>query len=129
MARYQPADTTDVAQALAQEQAALGATHEACATVLAEAWQLPDWLRAAAATHHTTGGDAAAANQGLQALPDLLALADHLAHRAGMGLWPICGLAPPASAAPSLGLDAAQLDALALSLPDAVAAMAPAAAA
>ena len=46
-----------------------------------------------------------------------------------MGLWPICGMAPPADAAPSLGLDEAQLDALALALPDAVAAMASAPAA
>ena len=128
MARYVPAGTTDAAEALAQEQAALGATHEACATVLAEAWQLPDWLRAAAATHHTAG-DHATTTQGLQALPALLALANHLAHRAGMGLWPICGMAPPADAAPSLGLDEAQLDALALALPDAVAAMAAAPAA
>jgi HD-like signal output (HDOD) protein len=125
MAHYAPADTADPADALAHEQAELGATHEACATVLAQAWQLPDWLQQAVACHHT--GDAAAAGElplrGLQALPTILMLANHLAHRTGMGLWPICGMAPPDSAAPALGLDAARLDALALALPDAVAAM------
>jgi HD-like signal output (HDOD) protein len=123
MAHYTPCDAT-----LAQEQAALGATHEACATVLAQAWQLPDWLQAAVSTHHSAGHADADGRLGLDALPTLLALANHLAHRAGMGLWPICSIAPPAEAAPSLGLDDTQLDAMAQALPDAVAAMAPAAA-
>jgi HD-like signal output (HDOD) protein len=126
MARFVPAEAESVAQALAHEHAEIGATHEAGATVLAQTWQLPDWLQGAVATHHTVQPEAQVEPFGLHAMPALLAVADLAAHRAGLGLWPVCGLPPPPGTLAALGLDDAALDAVVLGLPDTVAGLNPA---
>ena len=118
-----PAPTWDPQAALSHEAAQLGADHEACATLLVQAWQLPGWLALALAGHHSHR--ASDADTGLQALPGLLAVADHAAHAAGLGLWPLCGLPPPGSVLQGLGLSQEQLDAVVALLPEAVAALSP----
>lgn len=105
MARFKPVETGDAHVALDDEQQHLGATHEDGATVLAQAWQLPPWLQHAVATHHAPAALPGARLQGAEALPGLLALANHAAHEAGFGLWPICALKPEPEVLASLGLD------------------------
>lgn len=123
MGAFAPDTGTDAAAALAHEARAFGVHHDAAAGVLAEAWQWPDWLCATVAGHHAVALPSEAAPRGHAALPIVLALADHLADRAGFGLWPVCALTPPDGLAAAFGLTPAALDAVCESLPDAVAAM------
>ena len=125
MASFVPAVTDDAASALAVERAHFGVTHQECAIVLARAWQLPDWLSAAVAQHHDPALMAAAAG-GVDALPAVVAAANHAAHLAGLGLWPICALPPSPGLLLGLGLSAEMLQDTAQSLPGAQAALAPA---
>lgn len=107
-------------EGLDAEYAQLGATHVQAGQLLAEAWQLPGWLVQALAQHHAPAAPARDASPHA-ALPTLLALADTLAVRCGLGLWPSDGtagdgalppgLAPEAVTAVQSGL-AAEVDAL-----------------
>ena len=126
LARFKPLDGASAAESQAHELAQLGGTHEACGTLLVQAWQLPAWLLDALGSHHADApAHPVAPSPGLQALPALVAVAEHVAQRAGLGLWPACGLPPDASSLQALGLEAAQLDTLAAALPDAVAMLSP----
>ncbi len=126
MARYVPPtatqQTADHACAMAAEQAHFGATHEACALLLTQAWALPGWLAHSIAGHHA----AAAApgvppTSGLAGLPALLALADHAALAAGFGLH--ADAAVPTASAALAGCRDDQLQALIAALPDTLAAL------
>lgn len=128
MATFAPDAGPDAAGALAHESAHFGVTHEDSGAVIGQAWQLPDWLNAAVARHHGAAV-ADAARGGLGALPALLWAADHAAHEAGYGLWPICGLPPGAELLQALRIGPEVLLATAQGLPDALAAVAPAGAA
>ncbi len=128
MAAFVPDAGPDIAGALASECAHFGFTHEDCGAVIGQAWQLPDWLNTAVARHH--GADpTTAAGGGLGALPALLCAADHVAHEAGYGLWPVCGLPPGDELLRALRISPEALRATSQGLPDALAAVAPAAAA
>jgi len=118
MGSFKPLQTNDADAALADEQQHLGATHEDGATVLAQAWQLPPWLQHAVALHHVPAASSGTRLKGADALPALLALANHAAHEAGYGLWPICGLMPPPEVLVSLGLGADELQAQIQALPE-----------
>ncbi len=99
---------------LQAERDALGATHEDAGRLLAQAWQMPPWLVAALAGHHAARQHAPAEGDApLAALPALLGLADALACRAGLGLWP----ADEADAVPPPALAAEALQALVDGLP------------
>jgi HD-like signal output (HDOD) protein len=122
MAAYEPPQSTDASVISAAEQAHFGTTHEACALLLTQTWQMPDWLAQAITDHH----DAPApppAGAVLSALPGVLGLADQLAQAAGFGLLahPACALPPALGQA--LGLDDAQVLALVEGLPDTVASL------
>lgn len=123
MGRFEPATVADARAALAHEAGALGARHDHAVEVLAEAWQWPAWLRRAVSGHHAAALPAGAAARGPDALPCLLALADHLADTAGLGLWPVCALPLPEGLAAALGLEPAALDTTREGLPAAVAAL------
>ncbi len=89
------------ALSLRDEAEQIGASHTACGEILAEVWGLPGWLATALGTHHSAPSTR---QRGLEALPQLLALADHAADQAGYGLWPICALPPDPACATALGL-------------------------
>lgn len=95
----QPA--VDAALSLRDEAEQIGASHTACGEILAEVWGLPGWLAKALGAHHTARPTG---QRGLEALPQLLALADHAADQAGFGLWPLCALPPDPACATTLGL-------------------------
>ncbi len=128
MARYTPPTSADHATALAAESAHFGTTHEACALLLTQTWAMPDWLAQAIVGHHanaaaTPPGPAATPRlRQLEALPGLLALADHVAEAAGFGLQADGELGPPPDGSP-LGCTDAQRLALIASLPDTLAAL------
>jgi HD-like signal output (HDOD) protein len=91
---------------LQAERDALGATHEDAGRLLAQAWQMPPWLVDSLAGHHAARAHSATpGGEPLAALPALLGLADSLACRAGLGLWP----ADEAAAEVPAALDAAAL--------------------
>ena len=126
MARFQPPACSDSAAALEAERTHFGTTHEECARLLVRAWSLPDWLQAGLCDHHANQPlPAARPLRGALALPAVLALADHCAHRAGYPLWPVCACDPPPELADALGLTAAQLDAVVAGLPEMVSRLAP----
>lgn len=120
MASFKPVQTDDPQAALADEQQHLGATHLDGATVLAQAWQLPAWLQHAVAAHHAPAPEPGARLTGAEALPALLALANHAAHEAGFGLWPSCALLPRPDVLSSLGLGSDQLLAQIQALPETI---------
>lgn len=103
------------------ERERIGATHVQAGQLLAEAWQLPGWLVQALAQHHDAPTPADTSGAPHAALPALLVLADTLAVRCGLGLWPSdanggqasppSGLEPEAVAAVEARL-AAEVDAL-----------------
>jgi HD-like signal output (HDOD) protein len=117
MARFEPGAGDDDEAAALEEERHFGITHEATAALLLRIWGLPAWLGAALAAHHRPP-PALAWAAGEQGLPALLRLADHVAERAGFGLWPRCA-AQPAACPPGLGDD--DLDAIAAALSDDVA--------
>ena len=124
MASFEPAQSTTIASALAAEREHFGATHEECAGLLVQAWQLPEWLKDAVCQHHIVTA-APPGGAGLALLPGLLALADHCAHTAGFVLWPLCGLAPAATLGAALGLDEATLETVITELAEVVARLLP----
>lgn len=115
----QPPDHALAAEALQSERSHFGTDHAEAASRLVQAWALPDWLLAPLTAHHQPA--AVAAGNGLAALPALVGLADHLADRAGFGLWPVCALPPGAPVLDALGLDATLIDDIAADLPQRVA--------
>lgn len=125
MARYTPPDSEDHTVLRAAEVAHFGTTHEACSVLLAQAWAMPEWLAQAITHHHGKQFDAQP--QGTAALPALLALADHVANRAGCSLHALATPGEPsagaASAAASLGLDESTIDEIVAALPDLLSAM------
>jgi hypothetical protein len=127
MARYQPPSDADHAGVLAAEQAHFGTTHEACALLLTQTWAMPEWLAMSIVGHHdepaaaVPGAPAVAPLRGLDALPGLLALADHAAQAAGFAMQTVGAVGPP-PAADHLGCTEAQLQALIDALPDTLAA-------
>jgi HD-like signal output (HDOD) protein len=126
LACFKPLEGASAAESQAHEQAHLGGTHEACGTLLVQAWKLPAWLLDALGNHHAgLQAHPAPSGPGLQALPALVNVAEHVAQRAGLGLWPACGLPPDASSLQALGLEEAQLATLAAALPNAVAMLSP----
>jgi HD-like signal output (HDOD) protein len=141
MALYVPPPGADHATVLAAEQAHFGTTHEACALLLTQTWAMPDWLAQSIVGHHAdhdnvqdTNANAAAPSAtgtptarpvaGLDALPGLLALADHVAQAAGFGLQPDSATGPPPASA-GLGCTETQalLQTLITALPDRLAAL------
>lgn len=94
---------TDPESRLQAETSLIGANHAQCATMLADAWGLPSWLGAALHLHHAPATGARVT--GTDALPALLALADHAAAAAGFGLLPLCVAGPDPACAASVGLD------------------------
>jgi putative nucleotidyltransferase with HDIG domain len=99
---------------VAEERAALGTDHAACAAVVAEDWELPAPVIAAVAGHHDRSPAPAAR---------LVAVADALVRHWGVGIWtyarlhldpPLRDLAAPAA---PLGLTARELAAWAGDLP------------
>jgi HD-like signal output (HDOD) protein len=125
MARYRPPASSDHDTVMAAERAHFGTTHEACALLLTQTWAMPDWLAQSIVGHHGAAAQATAAPSpasGLDALPGLLALADHVAQAAGFGLQADGEVGPqPACTLP--GCTAAQLQALIADLPDTLAAL------
>ena len=117
MARFTPPDVSDAQTALDVERRHFGTTHEDCAALLVQAWQLPPWLHAAVSQHHGEPACSAAP------LAGLLRLADHCAHRAGFVLWPLCGLAPAPGAS---GSSAELVEAIVNDLPETMASLSPA---
>ena len=115
MAGFQPPAPAPVAHALLSERQHFGADHAEAANRLVQAWALPAWLLAPLTFHHTPV--AAAPCSGLAALPALINLADHLADRAGFGLWPVCALPPDDAVLAALDLDTATLDTITAELP------------
>jgi HD-like signal output (HDOD) protein len=128
VARYQPPADADHAGVLAAEQAHFGTTHEACALLLTQIWAMPEWLAVSIVGHHaqadaaTSGTPAVTPLSGLDALPGLLALADHAAQAAGFGMQAVGAVAAP-PAGEHLGCAEAQLQALITALPDRLAAL------
>lgn len=94
---------TDPRSRLQAEASLIGANHAQCAAMLANVWGLPVWLGAALLGHHVP--DTHARVTGTDALPALLALADHAAAEAGFGLPPLCDTQPDPACAASVGLD------------------------
>jgi HD-like signal output (HDOD) protein len=127
MASFDPPETTDQAQARAAEQAHFGLDHEAAGALIIDSWALPAWLKEAVAGHHGPIAEALApgSRSGLQALPDLLRLADRVAAAAGFGLWPRCEGPLDAAALAVLDLNPDDVHALVQTLPEAVDALAP----
>lgn len=123
LGEFEPASGGTAEAALAHEGESLGARHDHAVDVLAQAWQWPEWLRLAVSAHHAMAPPGGGPLRGSAALPGLLAIADHLADAAGLGLWPVCALPPPEGLPAALGLDPAALDAVRASLPAAVAAL------
>jgi hypothetical protein len=119
MAGFEPPAVTRADEAIRAERAHFGADHGDAAGALVESWALPPWLLAPLTAHHRPF-DAAAAPAGLSCLPQLVALADHAAVRAGFALWPVCALPPDAAVLASLRLDEAALQAVIDGLPLAV---------
>ena len=82
MARFEPLPVADVPSGLSAERDHFGMDHLACSGALVESWSLPAWLLAPLTCH--VDPDPPASAQGLDTLPALVALADHLADRAGL---------------------------------------------
>ena len=118
MAGFQPASQAPAAAALLCERSHFGADHAEAANRLVQAWSLPTWLLAPLTSHHLP--TAGVPGTGLAMLPALIGLADHLADRAGFGLWPLCALPPDAAVLDALGLDTAITDAISADLPQRV---------
>jgi len=127
MERYVPLDTQDRAAAKAAELAHFGTTHEDCALLLTQAWQMPEWLAQAVVSHHDQEAAEPDATlpplRGLDAMPTLLALADHIAEQAGLGLLARAGIAPPPWLAARVGLSDEQLQAVTQALPETLASL------
>ena len=133
MASYRPPVGGDAASASAAEQAHFGTTHEDCALLLTQTWQMPDWLAGAITDHHPPADTTEAASArltGLPALPVVLSLADHLAQAAGFGLRAApaeaaaaAAVAQGAAQAHALGLPEEQVLAVLTGLPDTIAAL------
>lgn len=121
MARFQVPQVASPDEAMALEREYFGVDHAEAAGTLVAAWALPGWLLAPLTTHHLP---ATGAVRGAEALPALVALADHVASRAGFALWPVCALPPTAALRGALPLDDAQIDALVEQLPALVAQLA-----
>lgn len=123
MAAFQPPQNVTAEAAREAERQHLGLDHETAGVLLVRTWALPGWLTDAVAQHHQpeTVPPAAA---GTGCLPRLLAVADHLADRAGFGLWPRCGGDIPAAWLDGLKLTPEDCDAIAETLPQAVEALA-----
>ena len=115
MAGFQPPEQVPVADALLSERSHFGADHAEAANRLVQAWSLPDWLLAPLTAHHAPV--AVAVGVGLAVLPALISLADHLADRAGFGLWPVCAQPPDDTLLAALGLDSATMDTITADLP------------
>jgi HD-like signal output (HDOD) protein len=136
MASYRPPMGGDAVATRAAEQAHFGTTHEECALLLTQTWQMPDWLAGAITGPHRPAEANAERLTGLPALPTVLSLADQLAQAAGFGLQP--GPAEAAAAGPAdiahgaaqglalglaLGLSADQVLAVLTGLPETIAAL------
>jgi HD-like signal output (HDOD) protein len=93
MASFRPPEGLSAVEARRAEREHLGLDHEGAGVLLVHNWALPPWLSEAVAHHHAPEVLPPAAD-GLDCLPRLLALADHLADAAGYGLWPRCSGGP-----------------------------------
>jgi HD-like signal output (HDOD) protein len=121
MASFVPPAAESADGALEAERRHFGADHADSAGVLVEAWGLPVWLHDTLAAHHApTVSD----GRGVAALPALLHLADVLAVRAGLPLWPAADTLPELPTTLPAGLTVPDLDAIVEGLPDAVSAIA-----
>ena len=118
MAGFQPPGQAPADAALRTEREHFGVDHSEAARRLVAAWALPDWLLAPLTLHHLPA--TAPVGTGLALLPAVIALADHLADRAGLGLWPLCALPPDEAVMAALGLDAASIDDICADLPQRV---------
>jgi HD-like signal output (HDOD) protein len=123
MAAYEPPQSTDPAVICAAEQAHFGTTHEDCALLLTQTWQMPDWLAQAITDHHAATPAPPPAGAMLSALPGVLGLADQLAQAAGFGLLARPVFAPAPALGQALGLDDAQVLTVVEGLPDTLASL------